>query len=100
MILVKFLKIEFIDTANERFGALVMLRATWREPKLDCNVSVGLMSHLKRNSTTLNCCRLAGQQQVTVNNIDKEVLNVMQQIRSELKLVFCKKYFVRRIGMS
>jgi len=38
MTLVKFLKIEFINTAAERFGALMMLQATWREPKLDSMV--------------------------------------------------------------
>jgi len=40
MILVKFLKIEFIDTATERYSALVMLQATWREPKLDKMVRI------------------------------------------------------------
>jgi len=38
MILVKVLKIEFIDAATKRFSAQVMLQATWREPKLDNTV--------------------------------------------------------------
>jgi len=40
MILVTFLKIELIDTAAERYSAMVMLQAKWREPKLDNKVCV------------------------------------------------------------
>jgi len=46
MTLVRFLKIEFVDTATERYSALVMLQATWREPKLDNTVSIEMPSIL------------------------------------------------------
>jgi len=35
MIAVEFQRIEFIDTARERFGAVLLLQASWKEPKLD-----------------------------------------------------------------